>query len=112
MRVLCSAVHVAAGTVGESAISGPLAAHVERCEACAGEVRDLAEVSVQLRLLEPAAYRAPDSLYHDVTGSLGPFAVPDLDTRSSRMVPVAAAVVATAAAGTAVLIRMRRQRAA
>ena len=112
MKVLCSAVHVAAGTVGTAAISGPLSGHVERCEACAGEIRDLMEVSTQLRLLEPATYRAPDSLYHDVAGSLGPFAVPDLGARTSLRVPVAAAVVATAAAGTVALIRMRRQRAA
>ncbi|MDA2979461.1 MAG: hypothetical protein O3B42_06850 [Actinomycetota bacterium] len=112
MKVLCSAVHVAAGTVGASAISGPLSAHVERCDTCAGEIRDLEEVSIQLRLLEPATFRAPDSLYRDVTGSLGPFAVPDLDPRSSLRVPVAAAFVATAAAGTVVIIRMRRQRAA
>jgi hypothetical protein len=112
MRAMCSAVRVAVGTVSASAISGPLAAHVERCDACAGDIRDLEEVSVQLRLLAPSAYRAPDSLYHEVAGSLGPFVVPELDARLSLKVPVAAAVVATAAAGTAVLIRMRRQRAA
>jgi len=45
-------------------------------------------------------------------GSLGPVAVPDLVHGISLKMPVAAAVVATAAAGTAVLIRIRRARAA
>ncbi len=112
MNVMCSAVHVALDTVGTSAITGPLAGHVERCEECEHRVRTLQTVTVALQLLDPEAHAAPRRLQPDIMGSLGPVAVPDPVHGISLKVPVAAAVVATAAAGTAVLIRIRRARAA
>ncbi|KAA3638551.1 MAG: hypothetical protein DWP92_05960 [Armatimonadetes bacterium] len=112
MNVMCSAVHVALDTVGTSAVTGPLAVHVERCDTCDHAVRSLQEVTVALRSLDPETYTAPRELEPDVMNALGPVAVPDPDHGMSLKVPVAAAVVATAAAGTAVLIRYRRTRAA
>jgi hypothetical protein len=38
MNVMCSAIQAALPTVGEAAITGPLAAHVETCMPCRGEV--------------------------------------------------------------------------
>jgi len=112
MNVMCSAVRVALDTVGTSAVTGPLAGHVERCEECKHDVRSLQGVTVALRSLDPEAHTAPRGLQPEVMGSLGPVAVPDLVHGISLKMPVAAAVVATAAAGTAVLIRIRRARAA
>lgn len=112
MKVMCSAVHVALDTVGTSAVHGPLAGHVERCEICQNDVRSLRDVTVVLRSLGPEAHAAPGKLQPNIMSSLGPVAVPDPDHAISLKVPVAAAVVATAAAGTAVLIRMRRARVA
>ncbi len=112
MSVMCSAVHVALDTVGTSAVQGPLAGHVERCAVCEQDVRRLRAMTVALRSLDPQAHGAPRELRPAIMGALGPVAVPDLAPGISLKVPVAAAVVATAAAGTAVLIRLRRARAA
>jgi hypothetical protein len=63
-----------------------------------------------LRYIEMAA---PAELRHSVMASIGPVAVPDLEDRWDRVVPVAAAAaLATAAAGTAVLFKIYRHRAA
>jgi len=113
MNVLCPAVHVALGTVGVDAITGPAAAHIERCENCSVEISEHRRIQAELASLEPAAHTAPSHLQTKVMSSLGPIAVPDLESRGGIVVPVAAAAfVATAAAGTAVLLRMRRQSAA
>ena len=113
MRVMCSAVHLAVGTVGTGAVAGPVASHVERCDACEHELAEINRVEAAVASLPPEAHEAPTHLHAAVMDSLGPVAVPDLDTRTSLAVPVAAAAfVATAAAGTAVLIRLRRQSAA
>ncbi len=110
MRIVCSAVHVALETVGSAAISGPVAVHVERCEACGNDLAEYAIVGSALASLSPDSYVAPATLRAEVMSSLGPVVVPDLESRTSLVVPVAAAaLVATAAAGTAVLIALRRQ---
>jgi len=61
-------------------------------------------------------FRTMPGFSEDVMQSLGPVAVPDLEPRQSKVVPIAAAVataaVATDAAGTAVVLRFRRTRAA
>ena len=113
MRAVCSVVHVALGTVGANAVTGPVATHVEQCETCEREFAELALVEMELASLDPTAHTAPATLQPTVMDSLGPVAVPDMESRTSLTVPVAAAaLVATAAAGTAVLIRLRRQSAA
>ena len=113
MNVMCSAVHVALDTVGTGVVAGPVAGHVGRCAACEREVTELRIVQEALETLDPAAYAAPRQLQMSVMGALGPVAVPDAEHRVSLAVPVAAAaLVATAAAGTAALIMLRRQSAA
>jgi len=113
MKVVCSWVHVALGTVGTSAVTGPVATHVEQCSTCEREFAEIVLVEGALFSLDPVAHTAPANFQSSVMESLGPVAVPDLESRTSLAVPVAAAAfVATAAAGTAVLIRLRRQSAA
>lgn len=116
MAALCSTVRVALETVGPTAVSGPLASHVESCARCRVDL-DLAEtLTTRLRMLPAAEFTAPADFTARVMGSLGPVAVPDPQTWSHKAVPIAAAVataaVATAAAGTAVILRLRRTRAA
>ena len=113
MSVVCSAVHVALGAGGIGAIVGPVAAHIERCESCDREVAEFMALDDALGSLDCEVHSAPNDLPVTVMDSLGPVAVPDIESRTSLAVPVAAAAfVATAAAGTAVLIRLRRQSAA
>lgn len=113
MNVMCSAIHVALPTVGESAITGPLAAHVASCSSCWGEVARYQSMYSQLESLDLSAHRAPTGFLDSVTGHLGPVAVDTAESRLDPRVPVAAAaVVATAAAGTAVLFKLYRDHAA
>ena len=112
MSVMCSAVQVALPTVGEAAITGPLAAHVETCVPCRGELVRYRSMHRELGSLNPTRYRAPLGFVAAVTSDLGLVVVDPGEPRRDPRVPVAAAVVATAAAGTAVLYRLYRQRAA
>lgn len=113
MRVLCSAIHVALPTVGESAIAGPLEAHVESCLTCRGEVLRYRKMYRELAAMDVAEHRSPRGFTENVMCCLGPVAVVDDERRRDNRVPVAAAaVVATAAAGTAVLLKLYRERAA
>lgn len=116
MTVVCSTVRVALDTVGPAAITGPLGSHVESCPACASDVELSETLTTRLRMLPRSEFRAPGEFTEAVMDSLGPVAVPDLDPRHSRVVPIAAAVataaMATAAAGTVVILRLRRTRAA
>jgi anti-sigma factor RsiW len=116
MTVVCSTVRVALDTVGIAAITGPVASHVESCATCTHEVAAFETLSAELRTLPPDVYSAPSEFEDKVMNSLGPIAVPDIELRQSKVVPLAAAVatvaMATAAAGTAVLIHLRRSRAA
>lgn len=113
MSVLCSAIQAALPTVGELSISGPIAGHVESCETCRHEVVAYRKMHQGLAALDESAYRSPTDLARNVMSRLGPVAVEDDCRRRDNLVPVAAAaVVATAAAGTAVLIKVYRSRAA
>jgi anti-sigma factor RsiW len=113
MSVMCSAIHAALPTVGESAITGPLAAHVDSCADCWGEVAGYRAMYRELEALIASEYRAPREFVSDVKNSLGPVAVETVEPRLDSRVPVAAAaMVATAAAGTAVLYKLYRDHAA
>jgi hypothetical protein len=113
VSVVCSAVHVALPTVGESAITGPLAAHVDACASCWGEVARYRAMYRELESLSSFEYRAPAGFAASITDHLGPVVVEDVESRLDPRVPVAAAaVVATAAAGTAVLYKLYRDHAA
>ena len=112
MSVMCSAVRIAMPTVGEVSITGPLAAHVETCVPCKGEVIRYRSMYRQLEALDASRYRAPRGFVSAVTTGLGPVAVESGESKMDPRVPVAAAMVATAAAGTAVLYKLYRDHAA
>ena len=86
MNVMCSAVSVALPTVGESAITGPLAAHVESCAECWGEVARYRAMYRELAMLSPTEYRAPGTFLDGVTDHLGPVAVA-IEASESRIDP-------------------------
>ena len=113
MSVMCSAIHVALPTVGESGITGPLAAHADSCAACWAEIARYRTMYRELEALSVTEYRAPAGFVAGVIDRLGPVAVEPVESRLDPRVPVAAAaVVATAAAGTVVLYRLYRDHAA
>lgn len=113
MSVMCSAVLVALPTVGEAAITGPVATHVETCFSCKREIATYRRMYGELASLEMIRYRAPQTMTASVMANLGPVAVDRTGERRDPRVPVAAAaVVATAAAGTAVLYKLYRDHAA
>jgi len=113
MSVLCSAVAVALPTVGDDRIGGRLWSHIESCADCQTRYTGYREMHDDLADLRFVQIPAPTGLSQKVMASLGPVAVPDLDEGWDRVVPVAAAAaLATAAAGTAVLFKLYRHRAA
>lgn len=113
MSIMCRAVQIALPTVGETGVTGLLSSHVDTCIACSVEVLRYRSMYRELGELEASTHRAPGSFTDTVLASLGPVAVDYEEAQRDNRVPVAAAaVVATAAAGTAVLLRMYRQRAA
>ena len=65
--------------------------------------------------LRAETFTAPSEILPRVMADIGPWAVPDTQGRRDKRIPVAAAAVATAmataAAGTAVALRIYRQRA-
>ncbi len=113
MSVLCSAVSVALATAGAGTFDGPLALHAATCDHCCREMATYEQMYATLAALRDHVELAPSSLEHRVMASLGPVAVPSFEERREHRVPVAAAAaIATAAAGTAVLFRLYRHRAA
>jgi hypothetical protein len=67
----------------------------------------------ELDALNPTEYRAPKDFVPGVTDGLGPVLVePDAPRLDPRVPVAAAAMVATAAAGTAVLYKLYRDHAA
>ena len=113
MSVMCSAVSVALPRVATEHIGGRLGAHIKSCEGCEAQYLAYDEMYEELTNLRFVQIEAPPGLPQRVMASLGPVAVPDLDERWEHVVPVAAAAaLATAAAGTAVLLKIYRHRAA
>ncbi len=113
MRVVCSAVSATLPSVDIVGASGLLEGHVQTCARCRREVRAYREIYRVLAAMRDEFEEAPSRLRPRVMASLGPVAVPDLEESGDHRVQVAAAAaLATAAAGTAVLVRMYRHRAA
>lgn len=113
MSVMCSAVTVALPTVGNDLIGSRLWSHIESCEDCQAQYTGYRLMYKGLADLSHVQISAPAGLPQRVMMSLGPVAVPDPEDRWDHVVPVAAAAaLATAAAGTAVLLKMYRHRAA
>lgn len=112
MRLMCRAFDATVGSVGLIGVTRPLVRHAERCADCGVVLAAMRVVDAGIESLDIDYYRAPDTLQPAVMASLGPGLAPEHDHRMSLKVPVAAAVVATAAAGTAVIVRLWRTRAA
>lgn len=113
MNVVCTAVHLALPTVGPGAVTGALESHLDTCVRCTAEVAGYRKMYSQLEALETSLEPAPDDLETNVMKRLGLVAVADWQPHRDHRIPVAAAaVVATAAAGTVVLVKLYRERAA
>lgn len=113
MSVMCSAVSVALPTMGTDVIGSRLQTHVESCDDCRTEHARYAEMYDGLAGLRDVQIASQGGLTQRVMSSLGPVGVPGTGERWERVVPVAAAAaLATAAAGTAVLVKIYRHRAA
>jgi len=90
-----------------------MAAHIESCESCSREFAGYEAMYEGLASLSDVEMVPPYGFHWRVMTSLGPVAVPDVEDHWDRVVPVAAAAaLATAAAGTVVLVRAYRHRAA
>lgn len=116
MRLRCVPVSATLSSRGEHGLSDRMVAHVDACPRCRRELagyRLLADAMCDLR---STIHPAPSGTYPRVMADIGPWAVPDPDPAPNRRLQVAAAAVATAAAtaaaGTAVVLRISRQRAA
>jgi hypothetical protein len=113
VSVMCSVVSVALPSIGTEGIGGRLWSHVELCDECRSLFTQYDEMYDALTELRHTHQVAPGGLPERVMASLGPVAVPDPDERWDHVLPVAAAAaLATAAAGTAVIFRFYRHRAA
>jgi len=113
VNVVCVAVSVTLPTADVTGAAGVLATHVDACERCRSEADSYRRLHETLASMRDETVQAPGSLKPRVMSSLGPVAVPDLETSSDHRVQVAAAAaIATAAAGTAMLMRLYRHRAA
>lgn len=112
MHLMCRTFDITVDTVGLVGVAGPLAKHADKCVDCRVVLEAMVIIDDHLGSLDAEHYRAPDALKPAVMASLGPGLAPVHEHRMSMKVPVAAAVVATAAAGTAVIVRILRTRAA
>jgi len=113
VSLVCAAVSVTLPTVDIAGMTGLLAAHVQTCDRCRREVESYHDLYEALASIREDVVPAPGYLKPRVMASLGPVAVPDLEESNDHRVQVAAAAaLATAAAGTAVLVRLYRHRAA
>ena len=115
-KPLCLAVTATLSSRGEAEFTPRMQTHVERCFTCRSELSEFRAFHEELALLKATEYRAPREVYPRVMSDIGPWVVPDSEIpRTSKTKVAAAAVVATAAtaaAGTAVIFRMYRHRAA
>ena len=116
MRIACVPIAATISSRGEAGLTPRMHRHVEACERCQGDLSDQRRLMEGLHGLRDETFAAPGEILPRVMADIGPWAVPDAHGRRDRWVPVAAAAVATAmataAAGTAVALRIYRQRAA
>ncbi len=113
MNVVCTAVSMTLPTLDLPGVAGFVSTHVESCERCRDEVESYRVLHDALTAMRDDIVPAPGDLHPRVMASLRPEAVPDLEVAHDHRVQVAAAAaIATAAAGTAVLVRLYRHRAA
>ena len=112
----CVAVAATLSSRGEDELTAKMQSHIDGCFVCRSELSEYRAWQTQLELVRATQYQAPREVYPRVMADIGPWAVPDPDPAKAGKVKVAAAAAvataATAAAGTAVLFRLYRQRAA
>ena len=116
MKPRCISVSATLSARGEDGLTDRMGRHIESCFRCRGELSDHRTVTRGLEGLRSIEYVAPREVRPQVMAEIGPWVVPDPASNRSGHVRVAAAAAvataATAAAGTAVLLRFYRQRAA
>lgn len=113
MRMRCVVVKSTLSVRGEPGITSSMSSHVGGCFACRSELSTHRRLHTTLSDLKGVEMIAPSQVLPNVMAETVPWVVPDLPDRFSRRVPVAAAAaLATAAAGSAVLFRLYRQRTA
>lgn len=116
MKPTCIPVAATISAHGESGLTLRMQRHVDRCERCARELRDVEAVLLGLRELRSVRYEAPPEIVPRVFADIGPWVVPDPEPRRFGLLVATAAAIATAAtaaaAGTAMLLLRSRHRAA
>jgi len=113
-RPRCLTVAATLASRGEDELTPRMHGHIEQCFACRSEVSEHRAWRQQLAHMRALQYQAPREVYPRVMQEIGPWVVPDQEQPRVGRATVAAAVAtaATAAAGTAVLFRLYRHRAA
>ncbi len=113
MSMRCVAVKATLSARGEPGLTSPMSSHVVDCFACRSELSTHRNLHNSLKGLRAVEMVAPTHLLPNVMAETVPWVVPDQPEGFSRRIPVAAAAaLATAAAGSAVLFKLYRQRTA
>lgn len=113
MSMRCVAVKATLSARGEQGLTPFMSSHVDSCFACRTALFSHRGLQSTLRDLRNVEMIAPPHVLPNVMAETIPWVVRGRPAGFSRRVPVAAAAaVATAAAGSAVLFRLYRQRAA
>lgn len=116
MRPRCVPIRATLDARGEAGLTESMLTHIAGCAACDRDLADRRAVTTALASLSTTQYPAPAEILPRVLDGIGPWAVPEPESRRHLVAVAAAAAVATAAtaaaAGTAVLVRMHRSRAA
>jgi hypothetical protein len=111
MTIRCVTVKATLSARGEHGLTPPMSFHVGECFSCRRELSTHRNLSSGLGDLRDVEIAAPADVLPNVMAEIVPWSVPDL-ARHRRLPVAAAAAVATAAAGSAVLFRLYRQRTA
>ena len=116
MRPRCIPVAATLAARGEADLTVSMVDHIDGCDDCSDALAEHRRLAEGLASLSQSTLQAPAEILPRVMDGIGPWAVPDPEPRTHRLVVAAAAAVATAAtaaaAGTAVLVHLHRQRAA
>ena len=91
MRAACVPISATISARGEDGLTPRMQRHVEGCHQCQGELADHRMVARGLSDLRNVTYSAPAEIMPRVMADIGPWAVPDLERRRDRRIPVAAA---------------------
>lgn len=113
MIVKCISVTATMSARGAEGLTPAMTRHIDGCNRCRDEFAMFTSLADRLGELRYVEFTAPRDTAQRVMAEIGPYAVPEPSGRSDYRIGIAAAAaVATAACGTAVLVRMYRHRAA